>query len=117
MYLARELDPGDESIACDYARILMDESIFEPMANRSIMIESWEYVIALADARLQQEPDWYFHRDLVGGAFLNLARIEFRCGDEDAARRYLDEARAILPAIRIPDQLLACLQPVKSSHS
>lgn len=102
---ARTLAPGDFSIANDYARSLMDKNVFDANTFREARLEAWTHVIELAHERQGRDSEQRAHDEIVAGCLLQLARVEARCGQSEAASAYIAEGRSVLPELHVPEGL------------
>lgn len=100
---ARELDPDNLELAGECGMYFMDERFFGGTVDKACLLESWQHVIAQIEARGADDSDWEFYEDKLSYALLQRARVEFRFGDISGATRSLAKAKALSPAIRIPE--------------
>jgi len=102
---ARDLSPGDMTMATQYAMALMDVEFFGTDLPVEITVEAWNELAAILAVQRAQSPDWAHLRQATAHAYLQLARTEFRYGRKAEMENYIAQALAESPKLRIPKDL------------
>lgn len=102
---ARDLAPGDYRLASQYAMTLMDERFFGNDLDVEIPIEAWTAILNTVADEDTLKSEWSLHDQVEAHAYLQMARIEFRYGRKAEMERYIAQALAENPKLRIPKDL------------
>jgi tetratricopeptide (TPR) repeat protein len=103
---ARDLSPEDYSLATQYAMALMDAQFFGKELPVEIPIEAWENILTTVGTKQVLNSSWSMHDQVKSHTYLQLARIEFRYGRKAEMEKYIEQALAENPKLRIPKDLL-----------
>lgn len=103
---ARDLSPGDYSLASQYAMTLMDTRFFGNELPVGIPLEAWENILTTVGSKQVLNSDWSMHDQVEAHTYLQLARVEFRYGRKAEMEKYIEQALAENPKLRIPKDLL-----------
>jgi hypothetical protein len=102
---ARDLSPGDISMATQYAMALMDVEFFGTDLPVDITVEAWSDLLTIVAEKRAESPDWAHYRQATAHTYLQLARTEFRYGRKAEMEKYVAQALAESPKLRIPKEL------------
>lgn len=103
---ARDFSPGDFSMATQYAMTLMDTEFFGNDIPIEHIIEAWNEVLTIVRQENALVPQWNRHPQVEAHTFLQMARTEFRYGRKAEMEKYIEQALAKNPKLRIPKDLL-----------
>lgn len=104
--LARDAAPGDFGLASQYAMALMDEAFFGTDLPVETVLEAWREVLAIAEGERGATSPHHNHYQAKAHTFLQLARTEYRYGRKAEMEKYIEQALAENPRLRIPRDLL-----------
>lgn len=105
MKQARDLSPEDYSASAQYALALMDTDFFGTALPVDVVVEAWTHTVELTRKYQGTSVAWNSHDTAIAHAYLQLARTEFRYGRMDEMEKYIEQALAENPGLRIPREL------------